>query len=92
MLVSAATWLLTNLVKAIPAIPVSQGQTGRVRAVAGVVAFLGAAVIAWSDGNIQSVLTPEWIAVTAQAGVAWILAHYGWKLQKWLNPTLPFQQ
>ena len=79
LLVPILVLIGTQGVKKIQAIPVNQGQTARVRAVAGVLSFVSAGLIAWVDGSLESFLSPQVIEVGVVASLSWILAHIGYK-------------
>lgn len=70
---SVGVWLSTELVKKIPAIPVSDGQKVRIRAVALALSAIATAVIAWTNDslrpeNVQDVLVAVVAALTMWGG------------------------
>ena len=82
LFVSFFTWAGTNLVKAIPQLPVVQGQKGRIRTVAGFLALASTVLIAVVNGNLETVATPEVIQTFALAASSWLVSQLVWKGQK----------
>ena len=80
--VAALTWALTNLIKAIPSIPVVKGQTARIRTVAAIAAIVSSVGVALADGDLTTVATPEVLNTAAVAAVGWLASHFLWKGQK----------
>lgn len=78
LLISVFTILATQGVKKASFIPVNAGQTARIRTVVGIVTFGATAVTAWLNGDLESVISPEMIAVAAEASVSFILALIGY--------------
>ena len=79
VLVAGVVYGLTELVKLAKAIPVQEGQVGRIRMVAGVLSFLGALGVAFANGSIESVLSPELLDVVGNAVVTFALTWVGHK-------------
>lgn len=82
LLVAVGVMLATQGVKKVKGIPVNQGQTARVRTVAGILSFVATLGVAFADGNIESVLSPDLIQVGVGAAASWLLAHFGYKAVK----------
>jgi hypothetical protein len=61
--------------KAIKAIPVSEGQTARVRTLAGVLSAVASIGVAYANGNLDGATLQNAFMVTAQAGAIWFAAH-----------------
>lgn len=78
-------WLSTMAVKAVPFIPVSPGQTSRIRAVAAALSVAAAVLVGIADGDL-----PQTSAEAAIMGIvtfvgSWAGAHGLHKLNKSLN-------
>lgn len=63
ILVTILVPLLTQGVKKIQAIPISEGQTAKVRTFVGISTFVLTATGAYLAGDLQSVLSPEILQV-----------------------------
>ncbi len=79
LLSTVGVLVTTQLIKRASFIPVNQGQTSRVLAVAGVLSFSANLITAWSTGNLDGFLTPDMINVGVGTAVTWLLAHTGYK-------------
>lgn len=86
--VSVATFVITQLVKWLPQIPIVRGESGKIRTVAGGIALVAAIFHALASGDLSAVITPEWIAVAGQWLGGWLLAHVGWKFWKYAEIVL----
>ncbi len=71
--------LITQGVKKIQAIPISEGQTARIRTFVGLTTFALTAITAYMDGNLDSVLSPQMIEVGLATAISFALAHFGYK-------------
>ncbi len=71
--------LLTQGVKKINAIPISEGQTARIRTVAVVLSFAGTFAATWANGDLASANFTQYLAVVAQSVVAYFFAHTTYK-------------
>ncbi len=71
--------LATQGVKKISSIPISEGQTARIRAMTGVLSFAIALFTAFVDGKLDSFLSPDMIGVAVNAGIVFALSHFGFK-------------
>ena len=69
----------TQGVKKLSFIPINDGQKARIRTFVGIATFVGTVLTAWSDGNLESVLSPDMINVGVTWGATWALAHFGYK-------------
>jgi len=79
ILTSVGVILATQGVKWVQAIPINQGQTARVRTFVGVLTFLVTAITYWSQGKLETFLTPELISVGVAGVISWALAHFGYR-------------
>ena len=79
LLIMVGVILATQGVKKISLIPINEGQKTRIRTFVGVATFVGTALTAWSNGNLESILSPDMINVGVTAGVTFLLAHFGYK-------------
>lgn len=73
---------VVEIVKRIQSIPVSAGQTNRIRVVALVFAFLGNLGTAYVSGDLSTFLSPELITVGVQAVVAFGISHLTYHIAK----------
>lgn len=72
---SIGVWLSTELVKKIPAIPVSDGQKVRIRAVALTLSAVATAVIAWTNDSLRPENVQDVLIAVAAALTMWGGAH-----------------
>ena len=79
LLVMVGVILATQGVKKLSFIPINSGQKARIRTFVGVATFVATALTAWSDGNLESVLSPDMINVGVTSAVTFLLAHWGYK-------------
>ena len=79
LVISVVILFVTQGVKSVQAIPINEGQKVRIRAFVGVATFVLTALIAWLDGNLESVLSPQMIEVIVATGASWLIAHLGYK-------------
>ena len=83
LVISMVVMYGTQLVKRTQAIPVNDGQKGRIRTFVGVSTFVLTALTAYLNGNLESVLSPQMIEVGVATGLSWIVSHVAYK--SWLN-------
>src|SRR3990167_8109347 len=81
--------LVTQGVKKISAIPISAGQTAKLRTLVGVLSFGSTLLLAFIDGKLESVLSPELIEVGVNSIVVFILSHIGFKAAKAAEAAKP---
>ena len=74
--------LATQGVKKISAIPINAGQTAKIRTLVGVLSFGSTLLLAFVDGKLESVLSPELIEVGVNAVIVFFLSHIGFKAAK----------
>ena len=79
LLAPALVILATQGVKKASAIPVNQGQTARIRTVAGVLSFTSALLAAFASGELEGFLNPDMVNVGVNAVVTFLIAHVGYK-------------
>lgn len=66
---TVGVYLLTELAKKIPLIPVLEGQTARIRTVAGVLAFVGVGLNAYLNGSWNDFVSSQDVQVLLQTVV-----------------------
>lgn len=79
---AAGVFLFTAAAKRISFIPISEGQTLRIRTLAGVLSAVASVVLAVADGKLDGpVLQSSFIVVVQAASILWA-AHCAHKLSK----------
>jgi DMSO reductase anchor subunit len=73
------TAFVTQLVKNLSAIPISEGQTTRIRMFATVLAFGGTFLNAWANGDLASADFLQYVGVAVQGVVTYFFAHITYK-------------
>lgn len=85
LLISAVTYGIVEIFKKVDAIPVQEGQKGKLRLLASGLSLVGAGLMAFSNGDFASFGTPVLADTLAQGLVAFLLTIGGHKARNWLN-------
>lgn len=82
----AGVWLATEAAKRIKAIPVSEGQTARIRAVAAVLSVLAVCLEGLASGNLAPDNLQQLAVAVLTAAATFSAAHTAHKLRKVIKP------
>lgn len=77
-------WLMTEVVKAVPFIPINAGQTARIRTAAAVLSSLSVVLMDIVGKNLDVTSIQGLLSALSQFALAWGLSHI---IHKTLNPS-----
>ncbi len=79
MAVGIATALITQFAKKLNGVPITEGQTARIRTLAVVLAGIGTVLTAWANGELASASFTQFIGMAVQTIASYFVAHITYK-------------